>query len=77
MGQRSTSASQPPTPTVQVQPPGSYTVKDFSGTAWRDFREENVYFMMTDRFADGNTANNNLWGDEYLPGGESQKYVIR
>jgi glycosidase len=54
---------------------GTYTVKDFSGSSWRDFREENVYFMMTDRFADGNTSNNNLWGDEYLPGGESQKYA--
>lgn len=40
----------------------------------RDFREENVYFMMTDRFADGDKNNNNLWGDEYLPNGESQMY---
>lgn len=40
----------------------------------RDFREENVYFMMTDRFADGDKSNNNLWGDEYLPNGESQMY---
>lgn len=40
----------------------------------RDFREENVYFMMTDRFADGDKNNNNLWGDEYLPKGESQMY---
>jgi hypothetical protein len=39
-----------------------------------DFRDQTVYFMMTDRFADGNTANNNLYGDEYLPGGASQKY---
>lgn len=42
--------------------------------AHRDFREETVYFMMTDRFADGNKTNNNIWGDEYLPGGESQLY---
>ena len=40
----------------------------------RDFREENVYFMMTDRFADGDKTNNNIWGDEYLPKGESQMY---
>lgn len=40
----------------------------------RDFREENVYFMMTDRFADGDKNNNDLWGDEYLPNGESQMY---
>lgn len=40
----------------------------------RDFREENVYFMMTDRFADGDKNNNNLWGDEYLPNGESDMY---
>ncbi len=30
-----------------------------------DFREETVYFIMTDRFADGNTANNTIWGGEY------------
>lgn len=40
----------------------------------RDFREETVYFMMTDRFADGDKTNNNIWGDEYLPKGESQLY---
>ncbi len=40
----------------------------------RDFREETVYFMMTDRFADGDKTNNNIWGDEYLPNGESQLY---
>ncbi|WP_163133450.1 alpha-amylase family glycosyl hydrolase [Agarivorans sp. Alg241-V36] len=39
-----------------------------------DFREENVYFIMTDRFADGDTSNNNIWGDEYLPNGEADKY---
>lgn len=33
----------------------------------RDFREETVYFMMTDRFADGDSTNNNIWGDEFLP----------
>ena len=40
----------------------------------RDFREENIYFMMTDRFCDGDKTNNNIWGDEYLPKGESQMY---
>ena len=40
----------------------------------RDFREETVYFMMTDRFCDGDKTNNNIWGDEYLPGGESTMY---
>ncbi|MBQ2295414.1 MAG: PKD domain-containing protein, partial [Spirochaetales bacterium] len=40
----------------------------------RDFREENIYFMMTDRFCDGDKTNNNIWGDEYLPGGEGQMY---
>jgi len=39
----------------------------------RDFREENVYFIMTDRFCDGDPNNNNIWGDEYLPD-ESKKY---
>jgi len=33
----------------------------------RDFREETVYFIMTDRFADGDPNNNNIWGDEFLP----------
>lgn len=36
----------------------------------RDFREETVYFMMTDRFADGDSTNNNIWGDEFLPAGK-------
>lgn len=31
----------------------------------RDFREETVYFIMTDRFADGNPNNNEIWGGEY------------
>lgn len=53
---------------------GIYTIKDFSDASFRDFREENVYFMMTDRFADGDTSNNNLYGDEYMPGGASQMY---
>lgn len=40
----------------------------------RDFREENVYFLMTDRFADGDKTNNDIWGDEYLPNGEADLY---
>ena len=36
----------------------------------RDFREETVYFMLTDRFADGDSTNNNIWGDEFLPAGK-------
>ncbi len=38
-----------------------------------DFREETVYFIMTDRFADGNSANNEIWGGEYT----SDIYNIR
>ncbi|WP_294429646.1 alpha-amylase family glycosyl hydrolase [uncultured Treponema sp.] len=52
--------------TITINPKGSFT--------HRDFREETVYFMMTDRFADGDKTNNNIWGDEYLPKGESQLY---
>lgn len=52
--------------TVNVVKPGEFT--------HRDFREENVYFLMTDRFADGDKTNNNIWGDEYLPNGESDLY---
>ena len=33
-----------------------------------DFRDETIYFLMTDRFADGDTSNNNIFGDEYKPG---------
>lgn len=47
---------------------GTNTVK------YNDFREETIYFMMTDRFADGDTTNNDIWGDEYLPNGEADMY---
>ena len=50
------------------------TINEKGSFAHRDFREENIYFMMTDRFCDGDKTNNNIWGDEYLPGGESQMY---
>jgi cyclomaltodextrin glucanotransferase len=33
-----------------------------------DFREETIYFVMTDRFVDGDPGNNNIYGDEYAPG---------
>ena len=33
-----------------------------------DFRNETIYFLMTDRFADGDPFNNNIYGDEYKPG---------
>lgn len=36
--------------------------------ATADFREESIYFVMTDRFVDGDPGNNNLYGDEYRPG---------
>ncbi len=52
--------------TVNVVKPGEFV--------HRDFREENVYFLMTDRFADGDKTNNNIWGDEYLPNGEADLY---
>jgi glycosidase len=51
----------------------NYTIGDIVGGSG-DFREENVYFIMTDRFADGDTTNNSIWGDEYLPNGEADKY---
>ncbi len=47
------------------------TVTEKSDFVHRDFREETVYFMMTDRFADGDSTNNNIWGDEYMPDGTS------
>ena len=52
----------------------SVIVKIVDQIPHRDFREETVYFMMTDRFSDGNKTNNNIWGDEYLPGGEATMY---
>ncbi len=33
-----------------------------------DFREETIYFVITDRFADGDPSNNDIYGDEYVPG---------
>jgi len=33
-----------------------------------DFREETIYFVMTDRFVDGDPDNDNIYGDEYVPG---------
>ena len=30
-----------------------------------DFRDETIYFVMTDRFVDGDKNNNNIYGDEY------------
>jgi len=51
----------------------NYTIGDVVGGSG-DFREENVYFIMTDRFADGDSSNNSIWGDEYLPNGEADKY---
>ncbi len=39
-----------------------------AATAAADFREESIYFVMTDRFVDGDPGNNDLYGDEYRPG---------
>ena len=33
-----------------------------------DFRDETIYFLMTDRYADGDPSNNDIYGDEYRPG---------
>lgn len=33
-----------------------------------DFRDETIYLAVTDRYADGDPANNNIYGDEYVPG---------
>jgi cyclomaltodextrin glucanotransferase len=33
-----------------------------------DFREETIYLVLTDRFADGDPANNDIYGDEYRKG---------
>lgn len=33
-----------------------------------DFRDETIYFVITDRFVDGDLKNNEIWGDEYIPG---------
>lgn len=38
-----------------------------SSAKW-DFRDETIYFVMTDRFVDGDPGNNNIYGDEYQPG---------
>ncbi|MDD5209932.1 MAG: alpha-amylase family glycosyl hydrolase [Elusimicrobiales bacterium] len=33
-----------------------------------DFRDETIYLAVTDRFVDGDPANNDIYGDEYVPG---------
>lgn len=33
-----------------------------------DFRDETIYFLITDRFVNGDPTNDNIWGDEYIPG---------
>lgn len=33
-----------------------------------DFRDETIYLAVTDRFADGDPSNNDIYGDEYVPG---------
>lgn len=33
-----------------------------------DFRNETIYFIITDRFVDGDKNNNDIYGDEYKPG---------
>ncbi len=38
------------------------------GASTSDFREESIYFVMTDRFVDGDSGNNDIYGDEYRPG---------
>lgn len=53
--------------TKSVSTSKKITVYEKTDFVHRDFREETVYFMMTDRFADGDSTNNNIWGDEFLP----------
>jgi glycosidase len=50
----------------------SVTIEVVERIPHRDFREETVYFIMTDRFADGDPNNNNLYGDEFLPNPEDK-----
>ncbi len=33
-----------------------------------DPRDMSIYFVITDRFVDGDEGNNNIWGDEYVKG---------
>jgi glycosidase len=39
-----------------------------AAAAGADFREESIYFLMTDRFVNGDPSNDDLYGDEYRPG---------
>lgn len=58
--------SQPLLPPTDVQRLQAQNTLN-SQTNW-DFRDESIYFVMTDRFVDGDPQNNNLYGDEYRPG---------
>ncbi len=33
-----------------------------------DFRDDTIYFVMTDRYVDGDPGNDDIYGDEYRPG---------
>lgn len=44
-----------------------FSLNNFAQDKW-DFRDETIYFLMTDRFVDGYPDNNNIYFDEYLPG---------
>lgn len=48
-------------------PPAFSQQSTTAGTGW-DFREESIYFVIPDRFVDGDPGNNNIFGDEYRPG---------
>ncbi len=49
-------------------PAGASDVKTAKKSPGADFRDETIYFLLTDRYVDGDPDNNNIYGDEYQPG---------
>ena len=45
-----------------------FLINLFINTLLADFRDESIYFLITDRFVNSDKENDNIWGDEYVPG---------
>ncbi len=52
-----------PEPAADKKPPAAGK----GSGAW-DFRNETIYFLITDRYVDGDPDNDKIYGDEYWPG---------
>ncbi len=61
----------PASPGTSGALPAGKTARPGKGKAARagdDFRDDTIYFVMTDRYVDGDPGNDDIYGDEYRPG---------